>query len=398
MKLEELPGMKNWLAQFSVPDVYVAEQMLSNMRFVSFEEVESWLQDSISTLLADIKSKEGKVAIAIFPVSKPFINKFNQDKDIKLPNDSAGRIAHSLKNIERNLPAYVELTPRLESMRKRKVKHIIFVDDFIGTGDRFIKSWRTTVSPSIKAWCSNGWCKIWLASYAAHKSGINRILHNIHALKQPNIRTNLLIERPFFLQSQAMRDVLKKYGDNLGSGKRIYGYGGLASPIVFQYGCPNNVPLIFWLRPEGKEKKRWAPLFPNRHIPSELYSLFDINLVKSAVAENFWDKKRYQLALTFLDNIKNYDKKRYQLLLMLTLLEQSNDLSQINNVMLITSKESMNLLKELFEGGAVDQHHKITNFGCEMLSRIAKGSQKGIVEREVTNFYPSTFLGFRRET
>ncbi|EKY2080949.1 hypothetical protein QNX21_004148, partial [Cronobacter sakazakii] len=179
MKLEELPGIKNWLGQFSVPDVYVAEQMLSNMRFVSFEEVESWLQDSISTLLADIKSKEGKVAIAIFPVSKPFINKFNQDKDIKLPNDSAGRIAHSLKNIERNLPTYVELTPRLESMRKRKVKHIIFVDDFIGTGDRFIKSWRTTVSPSIKAWCSNGWCKIWLVSYAAHKSGINRILHNI---------------------------------------------------------------------------------------------------------------------------------------------------------------------------------------------------------------------------
>ncbi|MBZ7282115.1 hypothetical protein FMK75_28710, partial [Klebsiella oxytoca] len=94
MKLEELPFIREWISQFSTPDVYVVEQMLSNMRFVGFEEVELWLQNSVNNLLQEIITKDGKVAIALFPVSKPFINEFNKDKDIKLPNDSAGRIAH----------------------------------------------------------------------------------------------------------------------------------------------------------------------------------------------------------------------------------------------------------------------------------------------------------------
>lgn len=174
MKLEDLEIIKDWTSQFDVPDVYIVEQILSNMRFVSFEEVEAWLQNSINELLEEIHSKDGRSNVAIFPVNKPFINKFNEDKDVKQPNDSSGRIAHSLKNLERNLPKYVELTPRLISMRQKKVKNIIFVDDFVGTGDRFIKSWRETVPSSIKSWCSRGWCKVWFVTFAAHESGLKK--------------------------------------------------------------------------------------------------------------------------------------------------------------------------------------------------------------------------------
>ena len=122
MELRDLPNVREWLDQFDVPDVYLAEHMLRRIKYVGFEEFEAWLQASVRGLLKDIVDKDGRVAIAIFPVAKPFIHKFNKDKDEKLPNDSAGRIAHSLKNLERELPAYVELTPRLDSMRTKWIR------------------------------------------------------------------------------------------------------------------------------------------------------------------------------------------------------------------------------------------------------------------------------------
>lgn len=398
MRLEELPFIKEWISQFSIPDVYVVEQILSSMRFVGFEEVEVWLQDSINNLLQEIRLKDGKAAIALFPVSKPFINPFNKDKDIKLPNDSSGRIAHSLKNIERNLPTYVELTPRLESMRQKKVKHIIFVDDFVGTGDRFIKSWRSTVPSSIKSWSSRGWCKVWFVTFAAHESGLKKILHNVRALSDSQIKVNLRVNKSFLLQHESMRAVLKKYGAALGAPNQTFGYGGLASPIIFQYGCPNNAPLIFWLCPTKKSSVNWKPLFPNRSIPKEAYSLFDPGLIKNSIVEYFWDKRRYELALNFLENIHKFDRKKCRLIILLTLLIDGYDMQKINNIMILTSKELFDLLHELYDGGAIDQQNKVTRFGYDVINRLAKTPKKSTILPKEVNFYPSSFLGFRRET
>lgn len=398
MKLEELPFIREWISQFSTPDVYVVEQMLSNMRFVGFEEVELWLQNSVNNLLQEIITKDGKVAIALFPVSKPFINEFNKDKDIKLPNDSAGRIAHSLKNLERNLPKYVELTPRLDSMRQKRVKHIIFVDDFIGTGDRFIKSWRNTVSPSIKSWVSRGWCKVWLISFAAHEPGINKILHNIRPLSKSQIKVNITINKSFLLQYKSTREVLIKYGSHLGSPSQTFGYGGLASPIIFQYGCPNNAPLIFWLCPVKKKGVKWRPLFPNRSIPKEAYDLFDPALIKTSIADFFWNQRRYELALNFLDNIHKFDKRMCQRVLLLTLIADGYDTQKICNIMLLTPDELSDFVRELYDGGAIDEQNKITRFGHDIIKRLAKAPKKSNIKYKEINFYPSSFLGFRRET
>ncbi len=398
MRLEELPFITEWISQFSTPDVYVVEQMLSSMRFISFEETEVWLQNSINSLLKEIEAKDGRAAVALFPVSKPFINNFNVEKEVKLPNDSSGRIAHSLKNIERSLPAYVELTPRLESMRQKKVKHIIFVDDFVGTGNRFIKSWRTSVSSSIKSWISRGWCKIWFVTFVAHDSGLKKITQNIRALTDSQIKCNLRIDKSPLLQNGSMRAVLKKYGSTLGTPNQTFGYGKLASPVIFQYGCPNNVPLIFWLAPARKTGSSWKPLFVNRSIPTEAYSLFDASLMNVSIAEYFWNGRRYQLALSFLEKLNKFDKKKSQLLMLLTLLSQQYEMKKINSILLLTSDELCVLINELYEGGAIDQQNKITRFGYDIINRLAKPTKKSKLEVEVSNFYPSSFLGFHRET
>lgn len=393
--LQDIPDVSEWLSQFQLPDKYLAEHMLRRLRYVSFSEQEQWIQESIGTLLDEIKEKEGRVGIAIFPVAKPFINKFNQDKDPKLPNDSGGRIAHSLKNVTRDLPEYVELGPRLESMRRRRVRHIIYVDDFIGTGDRFIKSWSSMVPRSIKAWCSRGWCKIWVLSFAAHQEGINRIAHRIRPITKDRIRAHITIGESLFFQNRAMRALLWKYGFNLGSRQQIMGYGGLASPIVFQHGCPNNVPLILWARHKSGSRQKWSPLFPNRSVSNKVYALFERDWALTALPEELWMAKHYEAAVNALNSLSNH-KESHQLLLLISLLAKKSSLDTIRSVIIASNDEFDGLLSKIREGGFVDAKNDVTRFGRDVLARFSKFKTIRVLPESVGNFYPSSFLGFQR--
>jgi hypothetical protein len=396
--LRDVPKISDWLSQFEVPDVYLAEHMLRRIRYVGFEEFEKWLQDSVRGLLDDIVESDGRVAVAIFPVSKPFLNVHNKDKAEKQPNDSAGRVGHSLKNLERDLPDYVELTPRVESMRQRKVKHIILVDDFVGTGDRFTKSWREMVPPSIKSWCSRGWCKVWFLAFAAHESGLKRIVRNVRPMSLQQIRVKVRIDRSFFHESADMRIVLGKYGAPLGTLRQVMGYGGLACPVVFQHGCPNNVPLIFWVRPSRASRVKWRPLFPDRSVSADVYPLFTEDLARQAVPEELWMAGHFQLALNVLEKIAKYkDKDSHYLLLILSLLAKGHAVDKIRNMMVLAVDEFNSLLADLRDGGLIDLDNVVTRFGRDVIARVAKPERKSAVIAGETNFYPSSFLGFQRE-
>ncbi|MBK7846921.1 MAG: hypothetical protein IPJ73_06130 [Zoogloea sp.] len=396
MNLRDIPQVESWLTQFEVPDLYVVEHMLRRLRYVSFEELEAWLHESVKGVLEEIEKSDGRVAVAIFPVAKPFINKFNKDKEEKLPNDSAGRIAHSLKNIERDLPRFVELSPRDKSMRQKKVKHIIFVDDFVGTGNRFSDSWKTMVSPSVKSWCSRGWCKIWLITFAAHKSGLNRVVRKIRPLTLNQVRINLEIDKSFFLENESMKAVLQKYGTPLGRATQAMGYGGLASPVIFQYGCPNNVPLMFWLRPSRASRISWRPLFQNRSVSNDVYPLFGQDFARDALPEELWMAGHYRLALNALEQLSNYNEN-HQLMLVLGLLAKGHGIAKIRNVMVLGGTEFDNVLRELKEGGLVSQDDVVTRFGKDVLARAAKPCIMDILTEKEANFFPSSFLGFQRE-
>lgn len=397
MQLIDIPPVKDWLSQFEIPDVYMAEHMLRRMRYIGFEEFEEWLHTSVNSVLEDIAKRDGKSAVAIFPVSKPFIHKFNKEKEIKLPNDSSGRIAHSLKNIERDLPKHVEITPRIDSMRKRKVRNIIFVDDFVGTGDRFINSWESSVSGTIKSWCSFGWCKIWFLTFSAHQTGIKKIIKNIRPLELSRIKVNLTINKSFMLKNSGMERVLKKYGAMIGPANQAMGYGGLATPIVFQYGAPNNLPLIFWQGSTGKSRKRWKPLFPNRSISFEAYPLFNEDLAKSAMPEELWTSGHYQLALNFMDAVSGYGQERHQLLLILTLLSKKRSIDEIKDLLVLSADAFGALLRQLRSGGVIDENATLTRFAYDIISRLERKRKKDVTIEEEKFYFPSSFSGFRRE-
>jgi hypothetical protein len=209
------------------------------------------------------------------------------------------------------------------------------------------------------------------------------------------IRVNVPILKSPFLDSAALRTVLSKYGKRLGSVRKAMGYGGLACPIIFQHGCPNNVPLIFWVQPSKASRIRWRPLFPGRSVSAEVYPLFTEDMAKQAVPEELWMVGHFQLALNVLDRISQY-KDSHHLLLTLSLLAKGHSVEKVKNTLVLTVDEFESLLTELREGGLTDEFNVVTRFGRDVIARASKPEKKSVVIAGETNFYPSSFLGFQR--
>tara|TARA_R110001592_G_scaffold361501_1_gene672314 strand:+ start:7297 stop:8499 length:1203 start_codon:yes stop_codon:yes gene_type:complete len=397
-KIEDIPQVADWLNQFEVPDKYLAEYMLKKIRYISFEEFEEWIQTEIHTLLSEFEKydKTRKPSpVAIFPVTKPSDNTWKKEKEFKPENDSSGRIAHSLSNIKRNLAKHVEVSPRLESMRSNRVKHIIYVDDFIGTGDRFIKFWRT-VPRTVKYWCAKGWCKIWVISFAAHKSGLNHINNRVRSVSLNSFRLKLDITSSFINDNDDLVKLCIKYGKKLTGDNSVIGYGKQFTPIIFQHGCPNNAPGILWC--EGtKSKRTFKPLFSNRGIHQSLYPFFIRQMSLYNAAEDLWISKNYSLAVNLIENFSKF-KNKHEILVLLGYLNAKKDKEKIRAVMVKSADEFTTLVNELTDYGLLNQYCEVTKFGKDVLSRANKfKSKKEVVKKSYQNFYPKSFLGFHRE-
>ena len=396
MNFRDLPGVAKWIEQFAMPDQYLAEFALQKFRYVGFQEFEEWIQGSVVRLVEEIETNDhGRSAIALFPVQKPPGAIFGAPRESKQTNDSAGRVAHALKNIERVLPKHVELTPRLESMRARRVRHIVFVDDFVGTGDRFISYWRTSVARSVKSWCSRGWTKIWFLTFAGHAEGIAKIVRTVKPAVRERIRINVEIERNYWKEAGEVHGLFGRYGFRVGRRRGAFGYGDLLSPVIFQHGCPNNASELLWLSAR-KSLTNWKPLFPNRSVPKALYPLFTGDVALEATPEQLWIVGHYEIALNMIERIDDF-REHHRLVLALALIDSGKDLESVKGVFLLSEEEFKKFVSVIRSSGLIGEGGKLSSFGRELLARAGRYKRRKRVRGgDYEFFYPSTFLGFQR--
>uniref|UniRef100_C6E133 Uncharacterized protein n=1 Tax=Geobacter sp. (strain M21) TaxID=443144 RepID=C6E133_GEOSM len=403
----DIPLVNSWLNQFDTADRYIAIRFLLSLKYVSFEEFEEFIQSSVTQLVTDIITSTGeKRPIALFPVYRDTATEFNTEKEKKLANDSAGRIGHALVNLQRQLGRKVEVSPRKASMVSSKVRHLVFVDDCIGSGDRFISFWKNSVPKYMKSWISRGWCKVWIVAYAVHSKGLKKIIRNIRCVGVDHFVTNYLIEKSSLLDNGNIENLLKLYGARTSKKNASLGYGKQAMPIVFQHGCPNNAPGILWApggkNPEGVisiKNKRWAALFPERGIPVELYPLFQSDLKVDNLPELLWSSGQYRLALSFIESV-DFPRKSpntFIILTILALLSSGSSPDKIKNILMMTEVEFSTEFKKLVEFQLCDNTGQVTSFGKDVLKRNKRIKYKKSLEKQYEIYYPSTFMGLQRE-
>ena len=166
-KIDNSSEIKDWISQFSFSDASVAKSLLCRLEFVSRDNYSRWL-------LEILKNYTNKGSCAIYAVRK-------FDKKIKCLWDNNGcvqprppqtqgsedLVASVISNSNRQNNNFFIDHPSLDVLRENKVRHILLIDDSIGSGQRvsnFIQL--MTSNKTFLSWWNGGFLTIHIISYA----------------------------------------------------------------------------------------------------------------------------------------------------------------------------------------------------------------------------------------
>jgi hypothetical protein len=68
---------------------------------------------------------------------------------------SEGRVGHLLENLQRLNSRRFVVNPTIKQMKTQKIKHIVLVDDLIGSGTRLLNFWKQyniDTQGAVKSW------------------------------------------------------------------------------------------------------------------------------------------------------------------------------------------------------------------------------------------------------
>lgn len=279
----------SWLSQFDVLDKEMAISIANNLTLVSHIELERNLIAKIEAVAAEIP--EGVALFAVRELKRdqkgyliPYYSQVSSadGKSVNALSESAdqgseARVAHIVRQLCRSNPAKYLNHPTIAAMRESKCDAILFIDDFIGSGQRveeFMYSF--WLEPTVVSWLSGKQISFHIVTYL----GLNESIESLGRQKsKPTI--HIYRDAPTFNNnawSDGKKDLAKKlfskYGRIANSKRKNMWWGfkeGLAA-IIFEHGCPNNTPTILW-EPDFS-KSGWIGLFPNRTVTTEVASVF----------------------------------------------------------------------------------------------------------------------------
>lgn len=250
--------LNSWLKQFN-PDEYVyILHILSHFQYFSLKKTKATLKTLQRLLVNEIENfTESTVIIPIGYAAK-----------------SGGTISH-LFRIENSLPEHMFVaSTEISKLDSNRVKNIVFIDDFIGSGYQGINLWNY-LTGNISETKLNKWT-IYYAVVAGTNNGIAHLSENsrfkvISAISIDDDKSPLSSDSDAFTAVERVEfmEILKKYGTLLFPSHPL-GYNRSQSLIGFFYSTPNNTLPIFWAN-----HNNWQPLLPHgdvRRDPSYLLS------------------------------------------------------------------------------------------------------------------------------
>ena len=302
----------DWIDQFDYDDRAAARRLISGLTLVSSQEFEIGLKRLIDDEIAHSGQPTALYAVreldnrsrSLFEQARntSSTGRSNESKSIDAVGPgseigSEGRVAALITQISRSNNGMCLSHPNLDSMRQRKCRLVLLVDDLLGSGNRvrkfFGSIWR---DPTIRSWTSLGLLKFRVVVFASTVSGWERIsrLGRIDSMicdrPCPTFRT-----LPW---NRSSRDscvtLCKRYGSKASGPRYILGYGNTMASLVFDHGCPNNTPSILW--GQGVRGQSWSPLFPNRAIEMAEHSVFPPEIVNREPASVLLDAGQTRLA------------------------------------------------------------------------------------------------------
>jgi hypothetical protein len=370
MMLDDFELSKSWLKQFPFVEREIGRQFLRSLRLVSHAQFETAVSNVLIQLFGELRDEN----VALFSVVETPTEEDVDGPPKRVAGSSGDRVKSLNENLARILGPRVQAHPTLYSMRAQRIRNVVLVEDFIGTGRRIATYLRDAMEPTLKSWISYKWTKLWIVSYGGLESGVNTVLHKGYGLTKARIRLATPAQRTGQFFTPLMLNFCRVRAQWTHRERIAMGYGNGAVGMIFEHSCPNNAPAILW-----SNGPKYEALFPNRGIPVEFKSAFygeDVNRPSNVL----WDANQYLLALAMLRDptLQRSQGSQWKLLLALGLASRSGweDL-KIAGVLGVPVAEVTAQRIEAYRLGVLDvQTHSLTPFGRGLLERVRESAGK----------------------
>ncbi|MCR8649135.1 phosphoribosyltransferase-like protein [Leptospira interrogans] len=377
--------MKEYLNQFTEDDRKIVRRFLRQIEFISNSEFEYELTNLIIDNFLD---QNGKVAL--FPVTK--IKRDNKDR---IGYSSGDKIGYILTNLERLHPNKIKVSPTLTEMRTQKYRSIVYVDDIIGSGTRIIKYAKNKISKTVKSWNSLGYINVHVVAVVGYPTGIKKVLDSSKIFESDRIICSRIASKISKLYKFDFRNIALKYGELT---KKPYAYLGFKESKgyhIFEHGCPNNIPSMFWA---NGLRKVFRPLFKNRGIPLSLRYLFESQFQLQQSIESVFDLNQPKLALRLIEAIENNFLSHVEKEVLVVLSVSSKGVSEVNACNYFSNQRRLKLLINLLKKDFIlNSDFTISKYGKQILEKhkeMQAGKNVAIIDPyDEDVFLPDIFEG-----
>jgi hypothetical protein len=386
-------SVEDFINQFENKDKNLIRIFLNRILFIDNKSFEKFITDEI------VKNYCKKPKTAIFTVKnlkkKENYDNSGTDLDREENYDSSDKIGYMLENIHRQHGRFFYINPSINTMKAEKISRVLLVEDNISSGTkvkRFLnenKDFRT-----IKSWVSYKKCTIDILTYALYEKGKKFI--NKHCKKINSYKSKIYIPENNKIFTKEFIKLFEKYGNKIMLPSYSLGYDETKGFVVFEHGCPNSLPVVFW-RP--KKKVSWESLFPNRGVDISVSDIFKKRPNQISDIDKIADTGKCRVAINILEQIENYriSPENMEYLLVLIHLDKGIKHKNLSKYIFFDDLKIGRLLDKLKEWEYIDIWFKLTDEGRYLIERYSKAKVKFKPrEMEQVSFFPKIFKGVPR--
>ena len=295
--LSETERGQRWLSNFLPEDEGTAVKLLDRVTVVSREKMFIEIKEKIKEIM-----EEEMVPDPVLPIparSGDFLRKkdsvpvlfedYSPDHPIPPTPGSEGAIGNLVRDLcEIHGKIFIdpEKVSNLDDIRlteERRIRSIIIVTDYIGSGEEIEKNIASIVkNKTIRSWMSYRLVKIYIVCYAVSSYAFNFLQYKspsvaeiFYVQKVRSIKDEDEIWTPHLRESVEKLCTSETYIKRKDRKKRKDLLGFKNSGILFvpSNRVPNNIPFILRMErgnPRGRDDKEWYPLFKGRVFPDDL--------------------------------------------------------------------------------------------------------------------------------
>jgi len=367
-----IANIGKWLQNFDKDEVELAIDFLMFFEYITLSELQQRLDEQLSSLY---KLTPPDCNILLVPFAK-----YAKSNDV-----IAYLISKTRRYTHKKSEGRISIDRDYEKYNYDKKTVLVFLDDFIGTGDSFVKAYDLQ---QIEAFIESNEMiekEIYLLAAIVMNKGLDTLTKKI-----PNLTVlaelrynNFHKENSPFVISQGpdkMKSLALKYGEAMvilkRDGKDIFyplGYGECEALVSFDYGPPNNTLPIIW-----SSHNKWHPIFP-RLADDKINQAKEI---KKSVAFFIGVMKMLRLIIDekeiIIDGRKyQYDPRRdHSLLTVIYLLRKRYNEVLICQIIGLTMQE----LYKIYEHGKsrrlLDSKNQLTHIGNKFIGELIQSVKK----------------------